>query len=459
ANDALASSGLQEQLKILRYNVEMNMTAGSTHDNSNTDALNQFFLDGPKSELTGLPDGLTDEGILKGANGTDSLTSDSTSPDATMTGLPKSTPISGAEDTNSAMGDVANAAKAKAAGAFAAFTVDFLVYPLDTIKTRIQSPDYRRLFTTDGVINRSLFRADLILAGAFFTTYEATKTSLHTLNASLPSPSSSKPLIPIPILHALASSTGELVSCLILTPAEVLKQNAQVVVRKPSPSSSTTTSASPSSKPQPQPQAKPGAFDTRATRLAYNKFRNNPSHLWRGYTALVARNLPFTAMQFPLFESLRTRIYTHRQRNGTRSGTLLETGIVTALSAGSAGSLAAVVTTPIDVVKTRIMLGAGDDSSSRPQKERVMKDIQAQGRDAKAEIERMQQAARGGRAGGWAVGKEVLRTEGMRGLFRGGALRGAWTALGSGLYLGVYESGRKGLERRRLGQYEGVGVV
>ncbi|KAL8826425.1 MAG: hypothetical protein Q9170_007406, partial [Blastenia crenularia] len=29
------------------------------------------------------------------------------------------------------------------AGAFAAFTVDFLVYPLDTIKTRLQSPDYR----------------------------------------------------------------------------------------------------------------------------------------------------------------------------------------------------------------------------------------------------------------------------------------------------------------------------
>lgn len=36
------------------------------------------------------------------------------------------------------------------AGAFAAFSVDLLVYPLDTLKTRIQSPDYKRLFLKDG---------------------------------------------------------------------------------------------------------------------------------------------------------------------------------------------------------------------------------------------------------------------------------------------------------------------
>lgn len=46
------------------------------------------------------------------------------------------------------------------AGAFAAFTVDLLVYPLDTIKTRLQSTDYKRLYTngSTGAVNRSLFR-------------------------------------------------------------------------------------------------------------------------------------------------------------------------------------------------------------------------------------------------------------------------------------------------------------
>ena len=46
------------------------------------------------------------------------------------------------------------------AGAFAAFTVDLLVYPLDTIKTRLQSPDYKRLYThgANNAVNRAMFR-------------------------------------------------------------------------------------------------------------------------------------------------------------------------------------------------------------------------------------------------------------------------------------------------------------
>lgn len=34
----------------------------------------------------------------------------------------------------------------KQAGAFAAFSVDLLVYPLDTLKTRFQSPDYKKIY-------------------------------------------------------------------------------------------------------------------------------------------------------------------------------------------------------------------------------------------------------------------------------------------------------------------------
>ena len=129
---------------------------------------------------------------------------------------------------------------------------------------------------------------------------------------------------------------------------------------------------------------------------------------------------------------------------------------MTAVSAGSAGSVAAIATTPIDVVKTRIMLSAADGDQPRDEaQKKIVKELEAQGRDAKAEIEKAQQAARGGRAGGLAVGREILRTEGLKGLFRGGALRALWTALGSGLYLGVYESGRTYLEGRRVGENEG----
>ncbi|MCJ1248395.1 hypothetical protein MMC30_005612 [Trapelia coarctata] len=327
------------------------------------------------------------------------------------------------------------------AGAFAAFSVDLLVYPLDTIKTRIQSPDYKILYTNASTkaVNRSLFRglyqgigsvviATVPSSGAFFTTYEGTKSILHRLNPTFGT--SKSPLIPTPLVHSVASSIGELVSCLILTPAEVLKQNAQVVKR----------SASASTK----------AFDGNATIQALKKF-NKPSQLWRGYTALVARNLPFTAMQFPMFEHFKQRALAYREQRGIASGTLLEKGIVTAISAGTAGSIAAVITTPVDVVKTRIMLNAAtDEGGSVGDKQQTLKQAGAKGMDSKAELEKAQKTAQSGRAGGLAVGKEIFRTEGLKGLFRGGALRGAWTALGSGLYLGVYESGRTYLEETRI---------
>ena len=216
-------------------------------------------------------------------------------------------------------------------------------------------------------------------------------------------------------------------SCLILTPAEVLKQNAQIVVKKSSGEASSI-------------------FDGNATIKALRKF-NSPLQLWRGYTALAARNLPFTAMHFPLFEYFRSRVQAYRKRYGKLTGTLLETATVTAISAGTAGSLAAVITTPVDVIKTRIMLSAADNGSG-PSSEAV-KAVKAQGKDAKVELAKAQKMNRGSRAGGFAVGKHILRTEGIKGLFRGGALRGLWTTVGSGLYLGAYESGRRYLEDRR----------
>lgn len=64
-------------------------------------------------------------------------------------------------------------------------------------------------------------------------------------------------------------------------------------------------------------------------------------------------------------------------------------------------------------------------------------------------------ARTGRQPGGYAIGNEVFRTEGLKGLFRGGLLRSLWTAAGSGLYLGTYESGRRYLEKKRRHDEEG----
>jgi hypothetical protein len=144
-------------------------------------------------------------------------------------------------------------------------------------------------------------------------------------------------------------------------------------------------------------------------------------------------------MQFPVFEFIRAKIWDWRnwepagakqalthERDGQElqekmqpvkgkptslMPVLLETGLVNGTSAALSEAVAAVLTTPTDVVKTRMMLMAGRGAES------VNK----------------------ARRGGWQVFKLIYRERGIKGLFRGVTLRAGWTAVGSGLYLGTYE--------------------
>lgn len=255
-------------------------------------------------------------------------------------------------------------------------------------------------------------------AGAFFTTYEALKFGLQEWI-----PPNSTVFVPQSAVHAVASGGAELVSCAILTPAEVIKQNAQVVDRD-----SMGRRASP-------------------TAYVFKKFRTQPFQLWRGYTALAARNLPFTALQFPIFEKL--KIYFMEKRKARKGGEpvegIFERATITAGSAAIAGSGSAWITTPIDVVKTRIMLAASEEST-KPKHDPNNPSWLTHG-------------AAGARKSGFTVAQEVLKKEGIKGLFRGAALRGGWTALGSGLYLGSYEGGRFYLEDQRKKKNEGDHVM
>lgn len=198
-----------------------------------------------------------------------------------------------------------------------------------------------------------------------------------------------------------------------------------------------------------------------ATIQTLKKFRAHPSALWRGYAALAGRNLPFTALQFPMFERLKEGVRGYRDRRGKTRGSLVETGAVTGVSAGLAGAVAAVVTTPIDVVKTRIMLSAADEGTSegkgksggKAHSEGLVDALGKSGKEAadgkRSSFAPVLSSTAGGRKSGWKIGKEILAEKGVKGLWRGGALRGVWTFLGSGLYLGTYESGRIWLASRR----------
>jgi solute carrier family 25 (mitochondrial S-adenosylmethionine transporter), member 26 len=275
-------------------------------------------------------------------------------------------------------------------------------------------------------------------SGAFFTTYEALK---YTLSDA--SPPNSTLYLPQPAIHALSSGGAELVSCAILTPAEVLKQNAQVFNRS---------------------LAKDGARQRRGkspTLEVLKQFRRHPTKLFSGYTALAARNLPFTGLQFPMFEHLKAYFLDRRKwrkaqqgREGEVDG-IFERARITALSAALAGTGAAWITTPIDVLKTRIMLAAGDEAKNKevhsPHTLANNNNGGGGGSEATSPTKGRQTAVE--------LTKQILKNEGIRGMFRGALLRSLWTAFGSGLYLGCYEGGRHYLEERRRDQDAGGGDI
>lgn len=70
--------------------------------------------------------------------------------------------------------------------------------------------------------------------------------------------------------------------------------------------------------------------------------------LYRGFLSTVAREIPFTCIQFPLYEYFKR---TYNKQYGRPAEPYQA-----ALCGSLAGGIAAAITTPLDVCKTRIML-------------------------------------------------------------------------------------------------------
>ncbi|KAL4935450.1 hypothetical protein BDV06DRAFT_128494 [Aspergillus oleicola] len=345
-------------------------------------------------------------------------------------------------------------------GAVAVVTVDFLVYPFDTLKTRIQSPSYATIYkdaATNRIRKNVLFRglyqgvvsvvlSTIPASGAFFTTYETVKSTLNNITSNSTSPYLKA--VPAPVINGLSSSAGEIVSCFLLTPAEVLKQNAQVANKTTTSSSSTDTVK--------------GKAKSNVTLEVLSRFRSHPWRLWSGYSALVGRNLPFTGLNFPIFEAVKGYLVRRRREKlgydvdpsqGSSSGQnrgggegkgaseepVFERAVLTGVAASISGSIASVVTTPIDVVKTRMMLAASAGVNTSPGS--------GSGSGSSASAVSKGESA-------WSVGRQIFRNEGGRALFRGGAIRVVWTAVSLSIYLSMYEGGRFYLEKRRARKAE-----
>lgn len=175
--------------------------------------------------------------------------------------------------------------------------------------------------------------------------------------------------------------------------------------------------------------------------------------LFYGYKATLWRDLPFSALQFAFYEEERQWAKDYMGSNNI--GLPLEI-----LTAASAGGMAGVMTTPLDVVKTRIQTQQPSTSSAAAQPPKVTLSPASVSKHAtsatssKTSSQSNRPISTSGpsttlKAHGAATldtssvirGLRIIyQTEGIWGCFRGVGPRGVWTSVQSGTMLVLYQT-------------------
>lgn len=197
------------------------------------------------------------------------------------------------------------------AGAVAGVTVETALYPIDTIKTRLQVASSGGGINFKGLysgLSGNLF--GVIPASAIFIgVYEPVKQHLLKLlpeNFSVGA-------------HLSAGAAGGLAASLVRVPTEVVKQRMQT-----------------------------GQFATAVGAVQGILAREGTRGLFAGYGAFLLRDLPFDAIQFAMYEQLKIAARKTLKRDLKDS----EMAVIGA----AAGAATGAVTTPLDVLKTRLMV-------------------------------------------------------------------------------------------------------
>jgi len=250
------------------------------------------------------------------------------------------------------------------AGGCAGTSVDVALHPLDTLRTRLQSEGgffkaggFRGMYK--GLLSAALGSAPG--AAFFFSTYE-------TIKAVQKSAAGDEHWTH----HATASSCGEVAACLVRVPTAVVTQNMQV-----------------------------GRYASMTEAISETFARNGIRGFYAGYGTTVMREIPFSFIQFPIYEAFKAKWAKYQGA---------ECSPVQGAACGSAaGSIAAAVTTPLDVAKTRIVL-----------------DVPADGTPTRY-------------TGTIKTLQIITAEEGVMGLFKGIGPRVTWISIGGFIFFGAYE--------------------
>uniref|UniRef100_A0AC34RHY3 Mitochondrial carrier protein n=1 Tax=Panagrolaimus sp. JU765 TaxID=591449 RepID=A0AC34RHY3_9BILA len=248
-------------------------------------------------------------------------------------------------------------------GGVGSLAVDVALYPIDTIKTRLQTEQGFKAteqgFKAVGGF-RHLYRglSSVVIgtapnAALFFFAYEQLKViSGGKSNVAY---------------EAMCAGTAEFISCLTRVPIEVLKQRAQI-----------------------------GSGHSLLFLAKRIIRRDGFIGLYRGFGPMIALEIPFSFIEIPVWEFLRRECanFTNQEKCGP---------FQSAVAGSIAGCFAAVLTTPLDVTKTRIMLS--DENKSM-----------------------------------WKTLFQIRREEGIRKLFAGTIPRTAWMGFGGFVFFFAFEA-------------------
>lgn len=257
------------------------------------------------------------------------------------------------------------------AGATAGVVVETALYPIDTIKTRLQAARSGGKIVFKGLYSGLAGNlAGVLPASAIFVgVYEPLKRKLLTV---FPDHLSS-------VAHLTAGAAGGATASLIRVPTEVVKQRMQT-----------------------------GQFPSAHSAVRQILAKEGVRGLYAGFGSFLLRDLPFDAIQFCIYEQLRIGLKKAVNRD------LLD--VETALIGATSGAITGAVTTPLDVIKTRLM---------------------TQG--AKAHYKGI----------GDCVSK-IIKEEGTGALLKGIGPRVMWISIGGSIFFAVLERTKQLLAARTL---------
>ena len=272
--------------------------------------------------------------------------------------------------------------------------VEAALYPIDTIKTRLQlaasGGGLRSLLAAGG--GRALYAgvwgnlAGVAPASAMFMgVYEPTKRLVSArAREAAARRNDGKDIDRFDFLGPLvAGAAAGLASSIVRVPTEVVKQRLQA-----------------------------GQFGGRSAIAAVKGIlaKEGLRGMFAGYGSFLLRDLPFDAIEFVAYEQLKAAYErTLRARPGDQRRERANAAEVSAIGA-CAGAVTGVVTTPLDVLKTRLMT----------------------------------QGTVGGRYSGVVdCARQIARDEGVGALFRGWEPRVLWIGLGGCVFFSALEAAKR----------------